>query len=232
MSSSSARRCGCRWDWDHPARAQDQARGDPPPRKPARGADRLDVRESRRTPPAPSQQVRDDGVNLGRAGLRAGWMLSGGTSAAPATAPTSDAFAARSAGRALRQLVDSHDGGASRVASRTRQRRSRDAAGRSAAGCCVTYRPPSPPAISTICAGSSAIEGSRTSASPPARSSARPTPTCSRAACARWSSMASSTPSPTPGEPRRGMRISSGSATEGSCASCRFARARGRPAAH
>ena len=95
-----------------PARRQDQARGDPPPRQSARGADRLDVREPGRT------------RRLRRAGARGGASLDaagqgrfdvvGGTSAAPATAPTFDAFGARAEGEVLRQLVDSTPGRQSR----------------------------------------------------------------------------------------------------------------------
>ena len=57
-----------------PGRAQDQAGGDPPPRQPARAADRLAVRQPGRSGRLGVEQVRDDGASLdaGRGPVRRG----------------------------------------------------------------------------------------------------------------------------------------------------------------
>ena len=151
------------------------------------------------------EKVRDDGGNLDAAGEGrfdvVGWDIRGAGESTHVRCFRSEKRRARFFGNwsipTTRAPVASHrarDSGARATLRRGQRRASR-----------ATSRPPTRPAISTTCGGSSATDGSPTSASPPARSSARPTPTCSRAACARWSSTASSTPSPTPGEPRRGI---------------------------
>src|SRR5512132_69392 len=70
----------------------------------------------------------------------------------------------------------------------------------------ATSPPPTPPGTWTTCASWSVTGGSPTSGSPTAPSSARRTPTCSRAGSGPWRWTAWWTPSPPPPAPRRCWR--------------------------
>ena len=89
-------------------RAQDQARGDPPPREQARGADRLDIRESRRTGRIrPAGPRRGGGTGRRRSGpIRRGRL---GHSRRRRQHPCAVLSQRAEPAAVLRRLVDSHD---------------------------------------------------------------------------------------------------------------------------
>ena len=213
-----------------PARRQDQARGDPPPRQSARGADRLDVREPGRT-----RRLRRAGP---RGGSESGRCRAGSVRRRRMGHPRRRRQHPRSMLRGRRRArffgnwsIPTPGRQSRRIAHKTATlaRRCGEVSGR-------LLRHISTADTARDLDHLRRLVGDRRLtyvASQPGRSSARPTPTCFRAGCGQWSSTGSSTPvAYTRGTEAGGTRISSGSATEGSTVSCRCARARGRPAAH